>query len=414
MRLKSHPHIRFAGQITGVEGYVESAAMGLLAGRMAAAEIKGATLPPPPPETAMGALVTHITGGAEAKTFQPMNVNFGLFPPIDAKGGRRGRKDRYKAYTDRAKAGLHSNGFRNPLRPLARPAPCIWAMPIPRSSRMTWPAPRAAASCCGSRISTSTAAARNGRAPIHEDLRWLGLTWDGPIHAPVRPHRQPTTPRWKPLGRHGPALPLLLHPRATSAPRCPPRRKASAGSAVYPGTCRGRSHGDAALPGDAAAGWTWPAGALQALAGAPTCSLSPKPARPTQARHRIDPDAGPAPDRRCRPVAARARISSPIILAVGLRRCRPGHHPCDPRRGSVRRHADPRHPAAPLRPADAVYHHHRLIRDDQGKRLAKRDDARAISQVPGRGRTPADIRRMVGLPNLNAHAQAIVIAASQF
>ena len=103
MRLKSRPNIRFAGQVTGVEGYVESAAMGLLAGRMAAAEVKGEVLPPPPPETAMGALITHITGGAEAKTFQPMNVNFGLFPPIDAKGGRRGRKDRYKAYTDRAK-----------------------------------------------------------------------------------------------------------------------------------------------------------------------------------------------------------------------------------------------------------------------------------------------------------------------
>jgi methylenetetrahydrofolate--tRNA-(uracil-5-)-methyltransferase len=103
MRLKSRPNIRFAGQITGVEGYVESAAMGLLAGRMAAAEILGRTLPPPPADTAMGALITHITGGAEAKTFQPMNVNFGLFPPIDARGGRKGRKDRYKAYTDRAK-----------------------------------------------------------------------------------------------------------------------------------------------------------------------------------------------------------------------------------------------------------------------------------------------------------------------
>ena len=106
MRLKSRPNIRFAGQITGVEGYVESAAMGLVAGRMAAAEMLGQTLPPPPPDTAMGALITHITGGADAKTFQPMNVNFGLFPPIDAKGGRKGRQTRYKAYTDRAKAAF--------------------------------------------------------------------------------------------------------------------------------------------------------------------------------------------------------------------------------------------------------------------------------------------------------------------
>ncbi len=103
MRLRARPALRFAGQVTGVEGYVESAAMGLLAGRMAAAQILGRDLAPPPPETAMGALVNHITGGADAKTFQPMNVNFGLFPPIEAKGGRRGRKDRYKAYTDRAK-----------------------------------------------------------------------------------------------------------------------------------------------------------------------------------------------------------------------------------------------------------------------------------------------------------------------
>lgn len=104
MRLKLRPNIRFAGQVTGVEGYVESAAMGLLAGRMAASEITGHALPPPPRETAMGALVAHITGDAEAKTFQPMNVNFGLFPPLDAaRGGRKGRKDRYKGYTDRAK-----------------------------------------------------------------------------------------------------------------------------------------------------------------------------------------------------------------------------------------------------------------------------------------------------------------------
>lgn len=103
MRLRSRPHVRFAGQVTGVEGYVESAAMGLLAGRMAAAQALGRDLPPPPGTTAMGALVHHITGGAEAKTFQPMNVNFGLFPPVQAKSGRRGRKDRYPAYTDRAK-----------------------------------------------------------------------------------------------------------------------------------------------------------------------------------------------------------------------------------------------------------------------------------------------------------------------
>ena len=105
MRLKSKPNLRFAGQITGVEGYVESAAMGLLAGRMAAAELKGKELSTVPQDTAMGALIHHITGGADAKTFQPMNVNFGLFRPIEGlKSGRKGRKDRYKAYTDRAKA----------------------------------------------------------------------------------------------------------------------------------------------------------------------------------------------------------------------------------------------------------------------------------------------------------------------
>ena len=105
MRLKSQPHIRFAGQITGVEGYVESAAMGGLAGRLAAADILGLSLPEVPADTAMGALIHHITGGADAKTFQPMNVNFGLFRPVGGlKAGRRGRRGRYKAYTDRAKA----------------------------------------------------------------------------------------------------------------------------------------------------------------------------------------------------------------------------------------------------------------------------------------------------------------------
>ncbi len=107
MRMRSRPNLRFAGQITGVEGYVESASMGLLAGRYAASEMLGHPLPVPPAETAMGALVTHITGGAEAKTFQPMNVNFGLFPPVDAKGGRKNRAVRYKIYTDRAKAAWH-------------------------------------------------------------------------------------------------------------------------------------------------------------------------------------------------------------------------------------------------------------------------------------------------------------------
>jgi methylenetetrahydrofolate--tRNA-(uracil-5-)-methyltransferase len=82
LRFRLMPHIRFAGQITGCEGYVESAAIGLLAARFAAAEAQGRSLPPPPAETAHGALLAHITGGAEAATFQPMNVNFGLFPPL--------------------------------------------------------------------------------------------------------------------------------------------------------------------------------------------------------------------------------------------------------------------------------------------------------------------------------------------
>ncbi len=101
LRLKAAPHLRFAGQITGVEGYVESAAIGLLAGRFVAAEALGKSPSLPPAETAMGALLAHITGGAEAETFQPMNVNFGLFPPLaePARG-----KDRKRAYCERALA----------------------------------------------------------------------------------------------------------------------------------------------------------------------------------------------------------------------------------------------------------------------------------------------------------------------
>jgi methylenetetrahydrofolate--tRNA-(uracil-5-)-methyltransferase len=82
LRLKAMTRLRFAGQITGVEGYVESTAIGLLAGRFAAAERAGTALAGPPPSTALGALLAHITGGADAKSFQPMNVNFGLFPPL--------------------------------------------------------------------------------------------------------------------------------------------------------------------------------------------------------------------------------------------------------------------------------------------------------------------------------------------
>jgi methylenetetrahydrofolate--tRNA-(uracil-5-)-methyltransferase len=103
LRLKAMPHIRFAGQITGCEGYVESAAIGLLAARFAAAETQGLTLPAPPPETALGALLGHITGGAAAETYQPMNVNFGLMPPIE---GRTKKADRKRMYTDRARAAL--------------------------------------------------------------------------------------------------------------------------------------------------------------------------------------------------------------------------------------------------------------------------------------------------------------------
>ncbi len=103
LRLESKPNVRFAGQITGCEGYVESAAIGLIAARFTIAEKQGGRLPPPPPETALGALLGHITGGADADSFQPMNVNFGLMPPIP---GRSKKADRKKLYTDRARKEL--------------------------------------------------------------------------------------------------------------------------------------------------------------------------------------------------------------------------------------------------------------------------------------------------------------------
>ncbi|MBI4185185.1 MAG: methylenetetrahydrofolate--tRNA-(uracil(54)-C(5))-methyltransferase (FADH(2)-oxidizing) TrmFO [Proteobacteria bacterium] len=108
LRLKAMPRLRFAGQVTGVEGYVESAAIGLLAGRFAAAERLGVPLAPPPPTTAMGALLAHITGGASAETFQPMNANFGLFPPLpDSPGARKVRgEERKRAHARRALADL--------------------------------------------------------------------------------------------------------------------------------------------------------------------------------------------------------------------------------------------------------------------------------------------------------------------
>ena len=103
LRLKAAPHIRFAGQITGCEGYVESSAVGLACGLMTAAEIRGHSFTPPPPTTALGALLGHITGDAERKDYQPMNVNFGLFPMPE---GKVKKKERKLFYTERAKRDM--------------------------------------------------------------------------------------------------------------------------------------------------------------------------------------------------------------------------------------------------------------------------------------------------------------------
>ncbi len=118
LRLRAEPRVRFAGQVTGVEGYVESAAMGMLAGRFAAAERFGRAIEPPPAMTALGALLAHVTGGhivGNNGSFQPMNVNFGLFPPLDApthgadgkklKGEERGRAKKL-ALAERALAAI--------------------------------------------------------------------------------------------------------------------------------------------------------------------------------------------------------------------------------------------------------------------------------------------------------------------
>ncbi|WP_142850482.1 methylenetetrahydrofolate--tRNA-(uracil(54)-C(5))-methyltransferase (FADH(2)-oxidizing) TrmFO [Telmatospirillum sp. J64-1] len=110
LRLKCRPALRFAGQVTGCEGYVESAAIGLLAGLFAAGEAKGAPVSPPPVTTALGALLNHVTGGAEAETFQPMNINFGLFPEPEEQKDERGKRirgrERKVLYSRRALADL--------------------------------------------------------------------------------------------------------------------------------------------------------------------------------------------------------------------------------------------------------------------------------------------------------------------
>ncbi len=112
LRLRGAPHIRFAGQVSGCEGYVESAATGLLAGRFSAAEMMGKDIVTPPVETALGALLSHITGGANAETFQPMNINFGLFPQPPEERDERGRKikgrERKALYSRRALASLNT------------------------------------------------------------------------------------------------------------------------------------------------------------------------------------------------------------------------------------------------------------------------------------------------------------------
>lgn len=109
LRLKVCPHVRFAGQITGVEGYVESAACGLIAGRLAYAQQQGGAAPLPPIDTALGALLAHITKNANPQSFQPMNINFGLFPPLQER--HRSKRERAYAHSQRALASLTTSAF---------------------------------------------------------------------------------------------------------------------------------------------------------------------------------------------------------------------------------------------------------------------------------------------------------------
>jgi methylenetetrahydrofolate--tRNA-(uracil-5-)-methyltransferase len=134
LALRADPRLRFAGQITGVEGYVESAAIGLLAGRMAAADVLGTGFRPPPATTAMGALLAHITGGHlgdGARSFQPMNINYGLLPSTETpsrsedghrlKRSERGR-ERKRAMSLRALADLEAWAATGAPEEVAEPA----------------------------------------------------------------------------------------------------------------------------------------------------------------------------------------------------------------------------------------------------------------------------------------------------
>lgn len=119
LRLNAMPRLRFAGQITGVEGYVESAAIGLVTGRLAASEKLGTLLQPPPPTTALGALIAHITGGhlsgddTGSRSFQPMNVNFGLFPPVEAPRSEDGKRLRGKEKSVARKRAMSARALRD-------------------------------------------------------------------------------------------------------------------------------------------------------------------------------------------------------------------------------------------------------------------------------------------------------------